>query len=1785
MTSSDMNSLDSALLRGIDSETMLRTGRSAFGEDQWGVADVVTKGVPLTAAAVVNSFVNTPAALLRTFGADVSPTVSMGDWGFDTDTLQYYEDKKVAIEGAALVAGSLLPGFGSLKLLKLAQEGKMGGAMVQAATGIFSAREAAYTEKAISAIKAGEATLFSAVRGDMWRAIGFGFGEQALQAGVWEVATLATMKGNYTLESLTPGQMTENVLKGAVVGGIIGGALSSLSTVGKIKKPFIDTELSDRMYELFDLTGQLKMLTGDKVDKLWSSMLDIADMSATMTRPQASKFAAAQRQAQGQMTEMLAGAASGDTRLAYELTTRMQEHIGLLHSTLGKDKAADVLDNIFSKVKSISRINEELAVDAIQPTHMLQFERGKDNIIRGFFTPDPAHIDSFVKPYSPKAATADSVFFATADGAPPIISLSGVQHNSAKEAFDAGAEVYITRKGTVIVNKDAAREVLHVPLPGANRPINVAEASARTNVGVGDAVGTTAINSTKRSFTKAGYLDLSTGELFDTPFKHFTIADEAAVQLVSKDAIKYGKNAVDKFKLDLPYADVWLLDNSARDVSKRWAWAAANSASPANMRDLFRGSENIVEEFDLPALELLRNHIKSDRNLLSLDQLDNIAPLVRHVDSTGAEHTITLQAYMQDRLPMLAADTFPVEAMNQLIQRNKEEMLSRLLSKGASMDEIALKLNATKAELGRMQVKDGPLADYTRPVRLRLNYDLSQVAAVDGNIVKGRVEQQVRMQQAYDHARTVAASFFGPRFESINVSKVGAENATSFGAGQGALTSANEDALTLGGRMKYMGAQLHALKMETHQKTATELKEKFLAVVANPAAGSEVAALRSQMQRTGGQYAFFSAHNADDLAMLQKMVDNGADFGDHTAMINQWLSGSAQAGTGQGRGIALSMDAISDSMGPGVKFMHTAMPNEPGFVIVGGSDAAAAAASNVPVKYTAYVVNTDEAAHALSAHTRLAGARSALEERAREAQGYAMRNPWLGSEFEGRILYFPPIPTNRYSHYKFVRALQGDITEGGEQTSMIFGRTAEELLEKEQLIDKSKYQVLSRQEVKNWHKYMGDYSADLDMNSLFTKSDLRKSGALADKYPRMNTEEMMTDLMSWHQKADTQVIQRYAELANADLFAQLRSLGDQWKSAMQSKFPTKDADTLSNPFDSYLKLGLDVAQKDKLPDYFKWQQFAEDKASTVIQGLMKMFGAGKPTAEQYAEATAALKRMGMGNPYAATIEAGMEMKAFSGAISMVPKQYLAKFTGAVNTTVATLGIRLDVIQSAINAISTPVMLVLQTEGARAAALDDLRVRVPGTQHTLPGTSKLMYQAMQDVTTGPNRRALLARYERIGTVRSKAADFIDMYDEIALPIHPTVEVLEQKISNLAELGAKATLSDQSEIFTRLLASRTGELLYSKLGYTGADLDSLIYTFATRVNGNHLTSQRPLMFQGWLGQSIGLYQTYQLNLLQQMFRNVQTGQKKSVLFALGMQQTLFGLQGLPGFHAINQHLIGNAEGNSAHHDLYSEVPSYFSKDVGEFLLYGGVSSLTRAGVYTRGDISPRQITVLPVLPTDWPGLSVLSRTVGNTLDMFKKISGGGDILPSLLHAVEHNGMNRMIQGMAQVAGGVTTTSSGSLLSLTRPPNAGLLDVLSIANTARMLGARPLDEAIALDENYRKVAYQMADVQRMEELGQVVKSKLINGDNLDPDEISTIATKYAAAGGRLETFGRKLVSWEKDAHRSVANQAFYGAQNPISQRAQMIMGGRQLPDYRNTWQSPEAAAESGVTETEAP
>jgi hypothetical protein len=53
--------------------------------------------------------------------------------------------------------------------------------------------------------------------------------------------------------------------------------------------------------------------------------------------------------------------------------------------------------------------------------------------------------------------------------------------------------------------------------------------------------------------------------------------------------------------------------------------------------------------------------------------------------------------------------------------------------------------------------------------------------------------------------------------------------------------------------------------------------------------------------------------------------------------------------------------------------------------------------------------------------------------------------------------------------------------------------------------------------------------------------------------------------------------------------------------------------------------------------------------------------------------------------------------------------------------------------------------------------------------------------MQDVTTGPNRKNLIAAYEKLGTVRAKSADFVDLYDEIALPVNATVKRWSRRLA--------------------------------------------------------------------------------------------------------------------------------------------------------------------------------------------------------------------------------------------------------------------------------------------------------------------------------------------------------------------------------------------------------------------
>lgn len=344
--------------------------------------------------------------------------------------------------------------------------------------------------------------------------------------------------------------------------------------------------------------------------------------------------------------------------------------------------------------------------------------------------------------------------------------------------------------------------------------------------------------------------------------------------------------------------------------------------------------------------------------------------------------------------------------------------------------------------------------------------------------------------------------------------------------------------------------------------------------------------------------------------------------------------------------------------------------------------------------------------------------------------------------------------------------------------------------------------------------------------------------------------------------------------------------------------------------------------------------------------------------------------------------------------------------------------------------------------------------------------------------------------------------------------------------------------------------------------------MIGIFVNRVQGNYIASQRPILFQGTIGAAIGLFQTYQFNMLQQLFRHIGDRNAKTIAVMAGLQTSVFGMSGLPLFDAINTHLVGNASINEGHRDIYSTIASA-NKEAGDWMMYGTVSAFPffsdkAPALFTRGDLNPRHITIIPTSPTEIPIYQAGSRVVSTLLNTGKNIINGADLGPALLNGLEHNGVSRPLAGIAQAMQGFSTTGKGSMISSTS-------DFLSIANASRVAGAKPMDEAIAMNHRYRLRAYQAADQERTEQLGQVVKQKIRSG-TLESDDITEFASKYAASGGRIEGYSAAIQRWFKSARTSDVNILMENHRSAQGKRLLEVMGGEPLEDLSNTPQQAE-------------
>lgn len=796
----------------------------------------------------------------------------------------------------------------------------------------------------------------------------------------------------------------------------------------------------------------------------------------------------------------------------------------------------------------------------------------------------------------------------------------------------------------------------------------------------------------------------------------------------------------------------------------------------------------------------------------------------------------------------------------------------------------------------------------------------------------------------------------------------------------------------------------------------------------------------------------------------------------------------------------------------------------------------------------------------------------------------------VGKQQTKQLDIFRPIPANPqdYKHFVFVKDPQ--VTGQG-HTSMIFAQTPERL---KQLVDKARearpeLDFFSKADTEDFHKAHGDYDYDRTLSENYIDSGLKNAGIYSDYFLKTDPEAVINDFNNYHaRKIDTQT----RDLVRAKYqpqFDYLEQQARQYGNLDTSKFGGNIAKleaTAKNPYLSYIKTALNLSRANENPLWNSVNMAADTAVSRVVDRIQNIWRDVKGTPDsaewQYGvdNINRTLQRYGLNTGY---------MDAATQLIvnEKIPQGSLSRFVSGANAVLSKLVLGLDPLNAITNALGANVLRMTELTNAlkQASAGEGVfakaTVDMTGKGDNVFSAAKMTSSAYRAYFSGlfgvgadaPKEAANIELFKRLGLIKDSGTQFKDAIDSLTLTgqesgiaeLHAKLAAAKDKVDQLVKFGETATGNKHFEELNRFTSAWTAKTITDPMVAAGdmtqAEQYAYMNTLVNRVEGNTIASQRPFVFQGPIGQAIGLFQSYQFNLLQQMFRYVSEGSRKDAAMLLGLQGTFFGMQGLPAFQAINQHVIGTASGNSRHVDAYDATYGVAGKNIGDLLLYGLPSNLLQTNIYSRGDINPRSVTILPNALQDVPVINATMKFFGGIKDAAVKIANGGNVWESTLQGIEHSSLSRPLAGLAETL--QATTSNHQVMSTTN--SGGIMytnDLVSLSTMSRLAGGRPIDEAIVNDAVQRIHTYQQYDHQNMLNLAGAIKASNIEGQTMDGDQVSQFAKEYTQNGGRLVNFNKFMVNEIKSVHKSAAEKIVTGLQNPFAQRMQTLMGGAESP-----------------------
>lgn len=991
--------------------------------------------------------------------------------------------------------------------------------------------------------------------------------------------------------------------------------------------------------------------------------------------------------------------------------------------------------------------------------------------------------------------------------------------------------------------------------------------------------------------------------------------------------------------------------------------------------------------------------------------------------------------------------------------------------------------------------------DYT-PQHIGVVYDSSRALKANTDLTNTLVitkQQQKVLQQAADKAFAQVTGELEGRFPASFTQQVSEANRK--GAGASLLGSANSDYNTLGSTVEYIGKSTSDLIERTKAKTMDVL-------------GSVSLRLRQD------QKAAIEFSNINDLRNMttEKYVLNEAEDG----LISAKVKAAREA------------QAAGDT-----KFV--------------AQELQAGAPAEIPFQ-------NPLAGEAVIADMKANGQRITHENTLRNAEGAE------GTKDPSAFYGWKPNP----AEMKYFAFVKDESIRGGAagHTTMIHAHDADYL---EQMIEKINakggYKVYTKDQTEAFYKARKEYEFDRTLHDNYIDSSLKSNGINSQFNPKTDPEAIVNEWMSHHSRRDTTLARDAVTVKYANEFAELRSMGDQFTGVAGSAYKVTSQmveRTTKNPYNDYIKTALNISKMEEHPILMSVNETLSKAVNGTVQKLVDAYKEVKTTSD-LPRINKMLEEAGIKHSYADAAEVIL-------ANHTAPKPYLSNFVRGANSILAATFLRLDFLNPIANAVGAQVLLGHETNSQTKALLRDIGkagVVVPGTDSTILSPLKLIAKANSDFISGNPEMKQLLEYHGI---TSKYGDQMrQMLDELSLAGSENTMQLGTKLAKafdiskkLTAVGGKWTGNDLAEEYNRYVAGHVAHQIAGariEAGLMNADtLPSFVNTFVNRTQTNTLASQRPLLFQGPIGQAIGLFQSFQFNTMQQLFKGVAEGGAKDAAMLVGLQGTIFGMNGLPGFQAINQHIIGTASGNKDHTDAYSTLYGALGKTAGDWLMYGIPSNMLQTNIYSRGDINPRNVTVIPVNPADVVAVSAFGKFASNMKETLTKMVSGGDVWQSFLQGLEHNGLSRPLSGLAQTL--QATGPSGKVFSTTNQGDINFVnDFMSLATLSRLAGGKPLDEALANDEVARSMVYKAADRARIKEDTETFKSHVVGDVNgfVTPAAVNNYLVNYVHHGGNAETFNKNMLHVLTQVNTPKANQIIAALKGPYAERMKELMPGR--------------------------